>query len=446
VPESWWSREAQHQQPYPGQHSPYQPYQQPYRQQNEQTSQFPIYPPGYPYADAQQSYGGSGGTATMARPSKTRRGGRLVAGAVALAVVAGGVGGGVGVALNQQSPTALTSLGSATAKAQPAVAAIAGSVQQVAATVLPSVVEIQVMAGNQGDGGSGAVLSADGLILTNNHVVEAAAAGGTITVTRQDGTSATATIVGRDPSSDIAVIKMANQTNLTPIALGSSSNLAVGQDVVAVGSPFGLNGTVTSGIVSALHRPVRTGGATSGQSTVLDAIQTDAAINPGNSGGPLVNMNGQLIGINTANAGGGGGASGGQAGSIGLGFAIPVDQAQRVAQQLISKGSATQAVLGVSITDTGASGQGTSAGPSTSAGATIAAVSPGGAAAKAGVQVGSMVIKVDDRPIPDGDSLIAAVRSHAPGDTITITLTDATGGAPHTVQVTLQGATVQAGH
>ena len=334
----------------------------------------------------------------------------------------------------------ITALGSPTTQAQP-VAATPGSIQQIAAKVLPSVVQVQVMMGNQGGEGSGVVLSRDGLLLTNNHVVESAAGtgNGAITVTLQDGTSASTSIVGRDPSADIAVIKIANQSTLTPIAIGSSANLAVGQNVVAVGSPLGLAGTVTSGIISALNRPVSTGGAGSGQSSVLDAIQTDAAINPGNSGGALVNMNGQLIGINSAIASlGTSSSSGAQSGSIGLGFAIPIDQANRIDQELITQGTATQAALGVSITATPPAA-------STATGAIIAAVSPGGPADKAGITAGSVVTKVDDRVIPDGDSLVAAIRSHTPGDSLTLTVQISTGGT-HTVQVTLQGNTVQAGH
>ncbi len=418
-----------------------QQYQQRPYAPGQQTGQYPVYPPGYPYAGHQQPPYGGGGMATIER--KSPRAGRLVAGAVALAVLAGGVGGGVGYTLSEQNstgaPVATLGAASTSAKAQPA-AAVAGSVQQVADKVLPSVVQIKVVAGSQGGEGSGVVLSSDGLILTNNHVVALAAGGaGKLTVTLKDGTTAPATIVGRDPSSDIAVIKMANQSNLTPIAIGSSSNLAVGQEVVAVGSPLGLAGTVTSGIVSALNRPVRASGEASGQSSVLDAVQTDAAINPGNSGGALVNMNGELIGINSAIASLGGGSSSGQSGSIGLGFAIPVDQAKRVAQELISKGEATQAVLGVSITDT------SSRTTSPSTGATIAAVTPGGAAEKAGIKAGTVVTKVDDRVIPDGDSLVAAIRSHAPGDTVTLTVKDS-GGATNTVQATLQGTTVKAGN
>jgi len=381
---------------------------------------------------------------TAAAPWRRRwRGGFLVAGAVALALIAGGVGGGVGAVLHQQDLTALTAAGPSQGRSSPAIPL--GSVQQVAAKVLPSVVQIQVITGRQGDEGSGVVLSAGGLILTNNHVVAPAVGAGAgvgagkLTVTLQDGASAPATIVGRDPSSDIAVIKMAHQSTLTPLAVGSSANLVVGQQVVAVGSPLGLAGTVTSGIVSALNRPVSAGGAATGQSSVLDAIQTDAAINPGNSGGALVNMSGQLIGINSAIASlGAGSAPGGQSGSIGLGFAIPIDQADRIAQQLITTGTATQAVLGVSVAPTAPSPAGTSTG------AVIGTVAPGGAADKAGITAGSVITKVNDRLIPDGDALVAAIRSHIPGDTLTLTVHNP--GGTHTVQVILQGATVKAGH
>ena len=448
TPDAGWSRPAQPYQPaspaqpYPGPQRPSDPYHQ---QPNPPTAQVPGYPPTDPYPGGRPPPYGVGAPGTAVAPEtrrRSRRGGPLVAAAVALTIIAGGVGGGVGVALNQQSPTAVTALSSATPKVQPA-ALVPGSAAQVAAKVLPSVVQIQVIMGGQGGQsgeGSGVVLSPDGLILTNNHVVEmAAGGGGTLTVTLKDGTSASATIVGRDPSADIAVIKMANQSTLTPIAIGSSANLVVGQNVVAVGSPLGLVDTVTSGIISALNRPVSADGAASGQSSVLDAIQTDAAINPGNSGGALVNMNGQLVGINSAIASLGGSSSvGGQSGSIGLGCAIPVDQANRIAQELITQGTATQAVLGVSITAT------TPRAALTTHGATIAAVSPGGPADKAGITAGSVVTKVNDRLIPDGDSLVAAIRSHAPGDSLTLTLTG-THGAARTVHVTLGGITVQAG-
>ena len=258
-----------------------------------------------------------------------------------------------------------------------------GRVEQVAAKVVPSVVMLETNLGRQSEEGSGIILSADGLILTNNHVVATAAnpgkapapreqrrlttrrrprrsrsptrllAGGKpkTTVTFSDGRTAEFTVVGADPTTDIAVVRVQGVSGLTPISLGSSANLRVGQPVMAVGSPLGLEGTVTTGIVSALNRPVSTTGETGNQNTVLDAIQTDAAINPGNSGGALVNMSGQLVGVNSAIATLGGDSPDAQSGSIGLGFAIPVDQAKRIADELISSGTAAHASLGVQVTN-----------------------------------------------------------------------------------------------
>jgi len=218
-------------------------------------------------------------------------------------------------------------------------------------------------------------------------------------------------------------------SGLTPITLGSSANLRVGQDVVAVGSPLGLEGTVTTGIVSALNRPVATGGDVKNQNTVLDAIQTDAAINPGNSGGALVNMNGELVGVNSAIATIGGDSPDAQSGSIGLGFAIPVDQAKRIADELISSGTASHASLGVQVSN-----------DTTTHGAKIVDVTKGGAADTAGLPSGVVVTKVDDRVIGSADALVAAVRSRAPGEKVTLTYKDPS-GAPKTVQVTLGKAT-----
>ena len=244
------------------------------------------------------------------------------------------------------------------APSEPAASLPAGSVEQVAAKVVPSVVKLETDMGRQSEEGSGIILSSDGLILTNNHVVAAAkggpggpgAPGDTQTkVTFANGNTTSFTVVGTDPSSDIAVVRAAGASGLTPITLGSSANLRVGQDVVAIGSPLGLEGTVTTGIVSALNRPVAAGGDAQNQNTVLDAIQTDAAINPGNSGGALVNMNGELVGVNSAIATLGGDSADAQSGSIGLGFAIPVDQAKRIADELIQSGTASHASLGVQV-------------------------------------------------------------------------------------------------
>ncbi|GDY33490.1 S1C family serine protease [Gandjariella thermophila] len=394
---------------------------------------------GFPQYGAQQMPPGPpGGPTTLAMPGQppggpSRRGlgvRRSVAGVALLALVVGGlagVGGGyLGYRMAEQS-TAVNALDRPLPAKQTSNAP-AGSVEQVAQKVLPSVVQLQVRGGTEAGEGSGIVLSSDGLILTNNHVVEVAANGGQIQAVFQDGRQAAAQVVGRDPTSDLAVVKAQNVTGLTPADLGRSDDLRVGQQVVAIGSPFDLNGTVTSGIVSALNRPVRAGGETGNQATVLDAIQTDAAINPGNSGGPLVNMQGQVIGINSAiyspNQGGLGGQS--QAGSVGIGFAIPINQARRIADELAKGGSATQTVLGVSVQDD----------PSGN-GASVNNVTPGGAADKAGIKAGDVIIKLDDRRIPDSDALVAAVRSHNPGDTVTLTL--AGGG---TKQVTLGGQPV----
>jgi putative serine protease PepD len=365
--------------------------------------------------------------------------GIFTAGAVAIAVVSAAVGGGVALAVQPHHPTTTTvAAGRGAAPGQPAASLPAGSVEQVAAKVVPSVVKLETAMGRQSEEGSGIILSSDGLILTNNHVVAASPKGGqpggqsTTTVTFNDGRTAPFTVVGTDPSSDIAVVRAQGVSGLTPIAIGSSSNLKVGQDVVAVGSPLGLEGTVTTGIISAMNRPVAAGGDAGDQNSVLDAIQTDAAINPGNSGGALVNMNGELVGINSAIASLGD-TSGPQAqsGNIGLGFAIPVDQAKRIADELIQTGAAKHASLGVQVGN-----------DATVNGAKIMEVVSGGAAAQAGLPSGAVVTKLDDRVIGSADALVAAVRSKAPGDTVTLTYSDPTGAAK-TVQVTLGQAQQQ---
>jgi len=370
--------------------------------------------------------------AAPTRPDRPRRGVALL---LAVALSAGLVGGGAGAALtsalDDDSPTVVNSLDQRATGTETSNAAD-GSVEAVAAAVLPSVVSISVRTATGGGSGTGIVLSSDGLILTNNHVVAATAQGADLSVTRNDGTTSAATVVGRDPATDLAVIRVSGASGLTPATLGSSESLRPGQEVVAIGSPLGLEGTVTSGIVSALDRPVRTGGEdpTSGdRATVLDAIQTDAAINPGNSGGPLVNMDGQVIGINSAIATLSGGS--GQSGSIGLGFAIPISQARAIADQLVKTGSATHPQLAVSVGDL-SSGQ---VSGDVTGGASLASVQPDGPAADAGLQAGDVITKVDDRAIDSADALIAAVRSHRPGDKATLTyLRD---GETRTATVTL---------
>jgi putative serine protease PepD len=381
------------------------------------------------------------------RMKKSRRG-KIVAAALAAAVVGGGIGAATMEITGRTND--LTTLKGVIAQApvQPGPAAQLpdGSVEQVAAKVMPSVVKLRVDMGGQGDEGSGVVLSADGLILTNNHVVAPAAGGDqgaqpastgspdgggpTTTVTFSNGQTVPFTVVGTDPAGDLAIVRAQGVSGLTPITMGSSKDVKVGEQVVAIGSPLGLQGTVTTGIVSALNRPVAAGDEPGGNVTVLDAIQTDAAINPGNSGGALVNMKGELIGVNSAIASMGGGdpgsGGGGQSGSIGLGFAIPADQAKRIADELVSTGTATHGSLGVQLsTDAPKDG-----------GAAIAQVVEGSPAAAAGLPSGAVITKVDGQVIDGPEALVAAVRSKAPGDNVSVTYLDGSGAA-QTTQITL---------
>jgi putative serine protease PepD len=312
------------------------------------------------------------------------------------------------------------------------VAPAADSVEAVAKSVLPSVVKINVK-GAQGEGsGSGIIISSDGEILTNNHVVEVAAGGGEISVNFNDGTAKKATVVGTDPLTDLAVIKAEGASGLKPASIGRSTQVDVGENVVAIGSPFGLQATVTSGIVSALNRPVSVGSASAqgGQDTTYPAIQTDAAINPGNSGGPLVDLAGDVVGINssirTASSGGLDSSSGG---SIGLGFAIPIDQVWPVVQQLRNGETPTHARLGVSVADA-------SSNNGLISGAGIESVNAGSAGAKAGLKRGDVITKVDDDIVTGSDSLVATIRGHRPGDKVTLTVVES-GDKTRTVEVTL---------
>jgi putative serine protease PepD len=303
-----------------------------------------------------------------------------------------------------------------------------GSISKVAAQVLPGVVSIQFSGEEGGGSGSGVVIDESGLILTNNHVVEGAADGGSLTVSFQDGTSTSATIVGRDPTSDLAVIRVEDVDTLVAVPLGSSEDLRVGETVIAVGSPLGLNGTVTTGIVSAKNRPVLAGESATDES-VLNAIQTDAAINPGNSGGALVDLDGKLVGINSAIATLGS-TPGAQSGSIGLGFAIPIDQAKWISQQLIDTGTVEHARLGVSL------------GPTTGEvrGATIESVEPGTTADDIGLEPGDVVTGFGQQGIDSSDALVAAVRSTEPGTTVKLTYVR--DGDSNEVDVTLEAAPI----
>ena len=273
--------------------------------------------------------------------------------------------------------------------------------------------------------GSGVVVDAEGHILTNNHVVEGATQSGGITVTFANGTTAQATIVGTSPSNDLAVIKVEGVADLVPATFGESQSLQVGQTVVAAGAPLGLTESVTSGIVSNTARPVRAGSG--GDGAVYLAVQTDAAINPGNSGGPLVDLNGAVVGINSSIATTGSGHS--QSGNIGIGFAIPSDLALRIAGEIIASGESADSALGVTV----AGGDSTD---TASTGAALQEVTPGGAAAAAGLQAGDVVTKINDFETTSADGLIAAVRFYAPGTEVAVTYTR-NGGSPQTITVTL---------
>lgn len=357
------------------------------------------------------------------QPRQDRQGipGKLVAGVALLALL---VGGGAGAAGGYLAADTTTASSASSALDQPLPAkqtgnAPEGSVESVAAKLKPSVVQLQVQGLGSANEGSGFVISEDGYILTNNHVVEAAAQGGRITVVFHNGDEAEAQIVGRDPTTDIAVVRTEDVRGLTTVELGRSDDLRVGQSVVAIGSPYELAGTVTAGIVSSLNRPVTAGGQ-GDQTTVMDAIQTDAAINPGNSGGPLANMQGQVIGINSAIY------SPSQGGNVGIGFAIPIDQARRTADEIIEKGHATQTYIGATVGD------------APNGGARIGDVQAGSPADKAGIESNDVIVKMGERRIEDANTLVAAIRTRAPGEKVTFTLADG-----RDVEVTLGGQPVR---
>ncbi|MFC8363486.1 trypsin-like peptidase domain-containing protein [Streptomyces griseorubiginosus] len=358
----------------------------------------------------------------------------LLTGAVLLALVAGGVGGAVGVYLERNrvegGVVELPQAGRESGERAP------GTVAGIAARALPSVVTLHVRGTAESGTGTGFVLDGLGHILTNNHVVEPAGSDGEISVTFQSGDTAKATVVGRDSGYDLAVVKVNGVRGLRPLPLGNSDNVQVGDPVVAIGAPFDLEGTVTSGIISAKERPITAGGERGDGSDVsyVDALQTDAPINPGNSGGPLLDSRARVVGINSAirSAGQGVGSESGQAGSIGLGFAIPVNQAKRVAEELINTGRATHPVIGVTL-DMGYTGDGARVGTEGRGGGP--AVSEGGPGEKAGLKAGDVITRVDGRPVHSGDELIVRTRAHRPGDLLRLTLERA--GREITVTLTL---------
>lgn len=365
------------------------------------------------------------GVETAPRQKKKGRGKLGLAIGVLLLGLIGGIGGAAGYeALSDNGNNgAISSLDNASNEDNTP----AGAIEKVAQSVLPSVVQINVKGGGEKGSGTGIIISEDGQILTNNHVVEAAADGGTITVSFNDSSIEPAKILGRDPLTDLAVIK-ADKTGLTPATLGSSADLKVGQEVVAIGSPFGLESTVTSGIVSALNRPVSSSdGTKGGPSTVFPAIQTDAAINPGNSGGPLVNLNGEVVGINSAIRSNQNIA--GQSGSIGLGFAIPVDLAKTVAKSLVKGEKVEHSRIGITV------GSAVTADGITSTGAQVKDVNDGSAGDKAGLKKGDVITGLNGRAIGSADALVAGIRAYTPGETVKLTVQR--GDQKETIEVTL---------
>ena len=302
------------------------------------------------------------------------------------------------------------------------------NVKSIAQLVSPSVVSISVTTTLGGGTGSGSIYqtnSNNSYILTNNHVIEGAVSGGTINVELNNGDVVPATIVGRDPAYDLAVLQI-KRGNMPAINFGDSTSLSIGDPVVAFGSPLGLSGTVTSGIVSAINRPVTTGGSATSESSYINAVQTDAAINPGNSGGPLTDSQGRMIGINSAIATLGS-SFGGPSGSIGLGFAIPINQAKKTADQLIKSGKATYPIMGLQLT-TNYSGNG----------ALVATVSPGLPAEKVGLLAGDILTAIDGKAISSSNEAIIAVRTHNVGDKVSITFTR--NGVSKKVSLTLVAA------
>jgi putative serine protease PepD len=367
--------------------------------------------------------------APQAPQKRTGRKG-LAASVVVASLLVGGAAGVVGAAAwtsTQNNPVASSPIVTQSGSSAVPAAADSDSIVKVAHNVLPSVVKINVSGSSESGSGSGIILSADGKILTNNHVASLAGKSGQITIDFNDGSHAPAKVLGTDPLTDTAVVQAEGVSGLTPATIGHSSSLQVGQSVVAIGSPFGLNATVTSGIVSALNRPVDVGQVSAGNVTVYPAIQTDAAINPGNSGGPLVNLAGEVVGIDSAIQTATDTTGQGEPGSIGLGFAIPIDSVLPIVQEMIKGETPTHARLGISV-DNATSGQQVD-------GAKVAKVDAGSAGATAGLEAGDVITKVDDHLITSSDSLIAIVRSYRPGDSVTVTYTR--GGSTHTVTATL---------
>ena len=369
---------------------------------------------------------------TPAGDGGRRRGvGGLVAAVLVAALVAGGVGGGIGYLAakhNDNSGSTTVSAPSSSKALNRAPTSVAG----IANKVLPSVVTIKAQNSQESDTGTGFVFDKQGHILTNNHVVApGAASGGKLTVTFSNGSTYNASVVGRAQGYDVAVVKLQNASSvkLAPLPLANSDDAAVGDATIAIGAPYGLSGTVTTGIVSAVHRPVASSDGAGSTASYMSAIQTDASINPGNSGGPLLDADGAVIGINSAIQPSGNSQPGSQGGSVGLGFAIPINQAKRVATQLIKSGQPVYPVIGVSL-DTQYNGDGAKISTDTSS-----AITTGGPGAKAGLKPGDVITKFDGILIDSGETLIGEIWQHQPGDSVPVTYTR--DGSTHTATVTL---------
>ncbi|MFE0809857.1 trypsin-like peptidase domain-containing protein [Streptomyces sp. NPDC058848] len=382
-------------------------------------------------------YGGGGWGASYQPPAPRAGRGRggLVAGLLVAALVAGGLGGGLGYTLAKNNDGS----GSTTVSASDTGGSVkrdAGTVAGVAAEALPSTVTIQAE-GTNGEGGTGTgfVFDKQGHIVTNNHVVAEAVDGGKLSATFPNGKKYEAQVVGHAQGYDVAVIKLENApSDLKPLPLGNSDKVAVGDSTIAIGAPFGLSNTVTTGIISAKNRPVASSdGSGSSKASYMSALQTDASINPGNSGGPLLDAQGNVIGINSAiQSTSNGGFGTGQAGSIGLGFAIPVNQAEFVAKQLIRTGKPVYAKIGasVSLEETTNGAKLTEQGVNGSE-----PVEPGGPADDAGLKPGDVITKLGDRVIDSGPTLIGEIWTHKPGDEVTVTYER--GGKERTTELTL---------
>ncbi|WP_431986293.1 S1C family serine protease [Streptomyces griseoflavus] len=393
-------------------------------------------PPATPsYGDDGAGHGGGWGSSYQQPAPKNGGGrGRTVAAVLVAALVAGGLGGGLGYTLAREndsnsSTTVSSSTSGGNVKRDP------GTVAAVAAKALPSTVTIEAQSSSgEGGTGTGFVFDTQGHIVTNSHVVAEAVDGGKVSATFPNGKKYAGEVVGHAQGYDVAVIKLDDApSDLKPLTLGNSDDVAVGDSTIAIGAPFGLSNTVTTGIISAKNRPVASSDGSGSQASYMSALQTDASINPGNSGGPLLDAQGNVIGINSAiQSTSNGGFGTGQAGSIGLGFAIPINQAKYVAQELIKTGKPVYAKIGasVSLEETTGGAKITEQGAGGSE-----PVDPGGPADKAGLQPGDVITKLDDRVIDSGPTLIGEIWTHKPGDKVTITYER--GGKERTTELTL---------